>query len=297
LEAQFYRPGFLGAGREALGKSFFANLVSIAFSAFDPFDLPAADENASDGTPHSYIGLTDSSGDGSSTLKSRNKLHSEFIEALRFCLSETIRRERWISAVSVLESDSNFADMKLLELTEMESEQLPERAEKLISLMSSGHAITILTITQLVAKVEEKTLVLIDEPESHLHPPLLSALVRSLSQLLYKQNGVAIVATHSPVVLQEIPSSCVWKLYRTRTSSEKSRPRIETFGENVGTLTREVFGLEVEKAGFHTLLRQAVDSGGSYEAIVDGFKGSLGLEAHGILRAMVINRDADQNSI
>lgn len=295
LGARFYEPGLFGAGRKALGKDFFANLVSIAFSAFDPFDLPAADENPSDGTPYSYIGLTDYSGEDGSILKSRDELHSEFIDALRFCLSETVRRQRWLDAVSVLESDSNFADMKLLELTEIEPEDLPARAGKLVSRMSSGHAITILTITQLVAKVEEKTLVLIDEPESHLHPPLLSALVRSLSQLLYKQNGVAIVATHSPVVLQEIPSACVWKLYRTRASSEKSRPSIETFGENVGTLTREVFGLEVEKAGFHTLLRQEVDSGGSYETIVDRFKGSLGLEAHGILRAMVINRDAGQD--
>ncbi len=40
--------------------------------------------------------------------------------------------------------------------------------------MSSGHAIVLLTVTKLVARVEEKTLVLIDEPESHLHPPLLS---------------------------------------------------------------------------------------------------------------------------
>ncbi len=44
----------------------------------------------------------------------------------------------------------------------------------LIKRMSSGHAIVLLTVTKLVARVEEKTLVLIDEPESHLHPPLLS---------------------------------------------------------------------------------------------------------------------------
>jgi predicted ATP-dependent endonuclease of OLD family len=159
--------------------------------------------------------------------------------------------------------------------------------------MSSGHAIAILTITQLVAKVEEKSLVLIDEPESHLHPPLLSALIRSISQLLYKQNGVAIIATHSPVVLQEIPKSCVWKLYRERISSEKLRPEIETFGENVGTLTREVFRLEVEKSGFHTLLVECVASGQTYEEILQRFGGSLGFEAKGILRAMTINRDLD----
>ncbi|PJN92440.1 hypothetical protein CNY89_29680, partial [Amaricoccus sp. HAR-UPW-R2A-40] len=73
--------------------------------------------------------------------------------------------------------------------------------------MSSGHAIIILTLTQLVAQVQEKSLVLMDEPESHLHPPLLSAFIRSLSRLLHRQNGVAIIATHSPVVLQEIPRS------------------------------------------------------------------------------------------
>lgn len=292
--AEFYQKQALFSSRNNLGKDFFANLVSIAFSAFDPFDLPASDENPSDGTPYSYIGLTDYSGDDGAILKSRTQLHEEFIEALKFCLSESSRKQRWSDAITVLESDSNFAEMNLLDLLQYDSDQLSEKARRLIRKMSSGHTITILTITQLVAKVEEKTLVLIDEPESHLHPPLLSALIRSLSQLLYKQNGVAIIATHSPVVLQEIPKSCVWKLYRERASSEKLRPEIETFGENVGTLTREVFRLEVEKSGFHTLLLEAVTSGKTYDEILSHFHGSLGFEARGILRAMTINRDSDQ---
>jgi len=290
--AEFYQKQIFSSSKTSLGKEFFTNLVSIAFSAFDPFDLPASDENPSDGTPYSYIGLTDYSGDDGAILKSRTDLHKEFIEALNFCLSEPLRKQRWSDAISVLESDTNFAEMKLLELLQYDLDDLSEPAEKRIKKMSSGHAIAILTVTQLVAKVEEKTLVLIDEPESHLHPPLLSALIRTLSQLLYKQNGVAIIATHSPVVLQEIPKSCVWKLYRERVSSKTLRPEIETFGENVGTLTREVFRLEVEKSGFHTLLRDAVASGGTYEEIVSRFRGSLGFEARGTLRAMTINRDS-----
>ncbi|CAB3762834.1 hypothetical protein B7G54_24305 [Burkholderia puraquae] len=291
--AEFYAKHSLFSTRINLGKGFFSNLVSVAFSAFDPFDLPASDENPADGTPYSYIGLTDYSGDDGAILKSRTQLHEEFIEALKFCLSESPRKQRWRDAISILESDSNFAEMKLLDLLQYDLGNDPEPARRIIARMSSGHAITILTVTQLVAKVEEKTLVLIDEPESHLHPPLLSALVRSLSQLLHRQNGVAIIATHSPVVLQEIPKSCVWKLYRERISSEKFRPEIETFGENVGTLTREVFRLEVEKSGFHTLLREAVASGGTYEEILSQFQGNLGFEARGILRAMTINRDSD----
>ncbi|WP_082621588.1 AAA family ATPase [Bordetella sp. N] len=291
--AEFYQKQFFADSRKRLGKDFFANLVSIAFSAFDPFDLPAANENPSDGTPYSYIGLTDYSGDDGAILKSRAQLHEEFVESLKFCLSELPRRQRWADTISVLQSDSNFAEMQLLDLLHYDLDTISEPAGHRIAKMSSGHAIAILMVTQLVAKVEEKTLVLIDEPESHLHPPLLSALVRSLSQLLYKQNGVAIIATHSPVVLQEIPKSCVWKLYRERTSSEKFRPEVETFGENVGALTRDVFRLEVEKSGFHTLLREAVASGETYDEILSRFQGNLGFEARGILRAMTINRDSE----
>jgi hypothetical protein len=38
-------------------------------------------------------------------------------------------------------------------------------------------------------------------------PPLLAAMMRALSDLLVDRNGVAVVATHSPVVLQEVPAS------------------------------------------------------------------------------------------
>src|SRR5581483_11473983 len=102
--------------------------------------------------------------------------------------------------------------------------------------------------------VEERTLVLLDEPEAHLHPPLLSAFVRALSALLTNRNGVAIIATHSPVVVQEVPKNCVWKMRRSGAWVSMERPEAETFGENVGVLTREIFGLEVTKSGFHRML-------------------------------------------
>ncbi|MDT9120903.1 AAA family ATPase, partial [Escherichia coli] len=82
--------------------------------------------------------------------------------------------------------------------------------------MSSGHAIVLFTITRLVDVVGEKSLVLFDEPEVHLHPPLLSAFLRTLCDLLDARNGVAIIPTHSPVVLQEVPKSCMWKVLRSR---------------------------------------------------------------------------------
>lgn len=277
-----------------ISKEYFGGLVSIAFSAFDPFDMPPENSDPAQGTLYSYVGLTEIADEGGALLKSRDALFAEFVESLKFCLSEKLRRERWARAVETLESDENFASMRLLQLLEVQVEaELEETALRLIKKMSSGHAIVILILTKLVAKLVEKTLVLLDEPESHLHPPLLSALIRSLSELLHNRNAVAIIATHSPVVLQEIPKSCVWKIIRSRTASSWARPTTETFGENVGTLTREVFGLEVVKSGFHTILSQSVSEGRTYDEVFEEFGGNLGFEARGILRAMVAERDED----
>ncbi len=174
--------------------------------------------------------------------------------------------------------------------------EVQKSAFGLVERMSSGHTIVLLAITNLIETIEEKTLVLIDEPESHLHPPLLSAFTRALSDLLVDRNAVAIIATHSPVVLQEVPKSCVWKLERTRNEGRAFRPESETFGENVGILTREVFGLEVTKSGFHALLAQEVEDNQSFEEILEKYDNQLGFEAQAVLRALISNREAAHES-
>jgi predicted ATP-dependent endonuclease of OLD family len=148
----------------------------------------------------------------------------------------------------------------------------------------------LLTITKLVEKVEEQTLVLMDEPEAHLHPPLLSAFVRSLSDLLIDRNGVAIVATHSPVVLQEVPGRCVWKIVRHGGAARADRPEIETFAENVGVLTREVFGLEVTRSGFHRMLAHSVDATDSIDDVLGKFDNEVGSDGRALISSLIATR-------
>ncbi len=64
----------------------------------------------------------------------------------------------------------------------------------------------------------------------------------------------------------------------------------ETFAENVGVLTREVFGLEVSKSGFHDLLESSVSEGKGYEEIEHEYQNQLGFEGKAILRSMVNNK-------
>jgi predicted ATPase len=298
-DAEFYTTSMLPDHKLKIDPTnYFGSFISVAFSAFDPFEQPPPSEEEGVGFLYSYVGLIDHSQErgaqASKHLKSDETLHAEFVQALKVCFADKDRKTRWEQAIATLESDENFADMKLRSLTKLSDNELERHARKTIEKMSSGHTIVILSITLLVARVNEKTLVLFDEPESHLQPPLLSALMRSLAQLLKARNAVAIIATHSPVVLQEIPKSCVWKVSRLRLASTNTRPEKETFGENVGTLTRDVFGLDVEKSGFHTILADLVKSHNpegveAYDVILEQIGGNLGYEAKGILKAMIAN--------
>lgn len=274
-------------GMRPIARDYFSSVISVSFSAFDPFNPPQERVDPSLGTCYFYVGLKSYADEGGALLKSQKELADEFVESLALCLSERARSERWKEAIQNLESDDNFAEMGLGQLWPLRDAALDERARSLLKRMSSGHAIVLLTLTKLVARVEEKTIVLFDEPESHLHPPLLSALVRSLSRLLNNRNAIAILATHSPVVLQEIPRSCVWKITRSGLASEARRPEIETFGENVGLLTRETFGLEVSKSGFNALLSSEAERSETYDQALSNFAGQLGFEGRAILRSLM----------
>lgn len=275
---------------QAIQRNYFSGIVSVSFSAFDPFNPPVEQSDPSKGTCFFYVGLKSIADESGTLLKSQKDLADEFIDSLKLCLSEKSRSFRWLDAIRNLESDDNFAEMNLAQLFNASNEDLEDTARSLLKRMSSGHTIVLLAITKLVARVDEKTLVLFDEPESHLHPPLLSALIRGLSKLLSSRNAIAIIATHSPVVLQEIPKSCVWKITRSGLSSESQRPETETFGENLGLLTREVFSLEVAKSGFNELLLTEAARANTYEDVIAAFQDQLGLEGRAILQSIMYRK-------
>ncbi|RNV98868.1 AAA family ATPase [Enterobacter asburiae] len=269
----------------------FSGIISVSFSAFDDFDLPDIKVT---GLKAYQIGLRyyDENISSEVLIKSPAMLKNDLVESFKVCRLGP-RRTRWYDAIKVLESDPLFEEADFCQLLNYDDTHWEEFSRQKFNKLSSGHAIVLLTITKLVELVDEMTLVILDEPESHLHPPLLSAFTRALSDLLTKRNGVALVATHSPVILQEVPKECVWKISRSGSSSTASRPRLETFGENVGILTSEIFGLEVTRSGFHKVLEEAIDDNSTYENIFEMFGGALGSEARMILRGLLSNRDAE----
>ena len=282
----------------------FANLVSVTFSAFDEFLwIEKAPNKRKTAISYTSVGLrklvslkTDSGVKKKVITQNIDRLSGDFANSALVC-SRGARRERWRRALETLETDSLLCEGDVGSLANIEDEkEFLNTAKDLYKKLSSGHKIVLLTLTKLVNLVEERSLVLMDEPEAHLHPPLLSAFVRALSDLLISRNGVAIIATHSPVVVQEVPSTCVWKISRHGVSSVAERPEIETFAETVGILTREVFGLEVDRSGFHKMIREVVEQEDTFEGVINRFDGEIGAQGQALVRAM-LHRRANQDNV
>lgn len=255
----------------------FANLVSVGFSAFDALEPLAPTRDVG----YQYVGLKKR---GESGLKGPSELGEEFAESASACMSQgPVRARRWRKVLERLEdTDPIFQDHQIALLADANAEG-PD-AQDLFAPLSSGHKIVLLTLARLVEHTTERTLVLMDEPEAHLHPPLLSTFIRVLSELLLDTNGVALIATHSPVVLQETPRRAVWALRRAGDDVRVDHPEIETFGENVGVITREIFGLEVTRTGFHAMIEELAGADLNYEDILGAFAGALGAEGRALAR-------------
>ena len=69
------------------------------------------------------------------------------------------------------------------------------------------------------------------------------------------------------------------------------RPSIETFGENVSALTREVFGLDVANTGYITLLKELINKKHTYDEIIGILGDQLGYEGKLILSNLIAVRD------
>lgn len=254
----------------------FSRIIFVSFSAFDELNFKTKSEK------FIKIGLP-SSTDGKSSIE---KMTATFSTSFSNCVRGPQKRLMQ-KILHMLTSDPMFNESGILNFCDDNSSCDLTELASVFSRLSSGHKIILLSVTQLIEKVMEKTLVFLDEPEGHLHPPLLSAFVRALSELLTDTNGVAIIATHSPVILQEVPRSCIWKLRRTGANCHAERLQIESFGSDITTLTTEIFGLEVTNSGFHYLLQSLVNKYHDYDAVLRALKGQLGDEGRALVRTMV----------
>ncbi|MGW0240961.1 AAA family ATPase [Micromonospora chalcea] len=273
----------------------FGAVITVSYSAFDTFEVPGASpeerallEHDGEAFGHVYCGLRKFNVDAASTerldqLKSIAEIREEFIETTNRLKTQD-RRLMYKQALEPLADEPSFQRLGLT-IQDLVGEDLHDTFDSL----STGHKIVLNIIAQLSAHLQPHSLLLLDEPECHLHPPLLAAFLKSLNILLDEGSSFAVIATHSPVVLQEVPKRYVRILRRFGDDTFVDEPETETFGENVGTLTRQVFNLDSTRTDFHDLLRRLSQTM-TFDQITELFPEGMSGQARAYLATLTRNR-------
>lgn len=127
--------------------------------------------------------------------------------------------------------------------------------------MSAGQKALASIYSGVFSHLDKQGLVLLDEPENFLHPSLISKFVRNMNELLRVKKGFAVLATHSPIVVQETPSRFVWVMERTDSGSQFTQPHFETFGESIENIDEYLFETDFRSSHWKHVLRELVLAG------------------------------------
>ncbi|WP_316233396.1 AAA family ATPase [Bradyrhizobium sp. SZCCHNPS2010] len=294
----------------------FSRIITIAYSAFDTFQVPGVNETEkrqiikdvqSKAGRYVFAGLRDIASElnesiaGPSVsapepdddgfaldreefthLKSAKHLAEEYATAIDL-IFERNRTRILIRVLKLLFSDPSFAEISGKSAVDF----LREDQRRAFMSWSTGHKIVLHATVTLIANALPKSIVLMDEPESHLHPPLLAAFMHGVRAVLDEYDSFAVIATHSPVVVQETLRRHVSIVNRIEGGTAILPPRIETYGESIGEITNEVFGLHANATDYHTTLRGMVEEGLTLEEIDSHFDGGMSLQARAYVMSLL----------
>ncbi len=108
--------------------------------------------------------------------------------------------------------------------------------------LSSGEITFLRFAANAVLHIENGSLLLFDEPETHFHPSFISSFFILLTKILELTGSVAIIATHSTYFVREVFKDQVHVLKATENNEIQTlQPSMKTFGADVGSISQFVF--------------------------------------------------------
>lgn len=257
----------------------FSKIIALSYSIFDVFRRPKPSKHFS----YVYCGIR-----GDNDEIDKRALFQRHIASLKqinkFRLNET-----WFNSIKNLVDLSSIGYKteewfhEITNIEEIESSQTLN--------LSSGQSILLYTLTELIAHITENSLILFDEPETHLHPNAIAQLVNVISDIATKFNSFVIISTHSPIVIQEIPAKNVW-IFERDGNTPITRPLdIESYGENLTIITEHIFETSEIKDRYKEALRELATHR-SYQEILQIFENRLSLNAKIFLSGLYNNESS-----
>jgi len=126
-------------------------------------------------------------------------------------------------------------------------------------------------LAEVLAYITTESLLLFDEPETHLHPNSISLFVNVINRILKEYNSYAIISTHSPQIIQEVPAKDIIVIERLDNIPSIRGLDIETFGENLNTITERIFHTNSHDEYYREFLTKLSKSN-SYSKIIEMFE-------------------------
>lgn len=210
----------------------FSKIISLSYSPFDSFKPSKSGVNVD----HIFCSLRDDSGnlgdDRSRAIK---------FGKVRKRVEELERVEDWAEILKEFLPTAFFDDVFDMSsdnkmLINVENLNMARRN------LSSGQRILLETVTNIVAHIRYDSLLLFDEPETHLHPNAIAQLMNTIYELVNRFESFCIVTTHSPIIIRELLSRNVFVFDRVEDTLAIRKIGMESFGANLSDITEEVFG-------------------------------------------------------
>ncbi|SAL53397.1 hypothetical protein AWB71_02876 [Caballeronia peredens] len=152
-------------------------------------------------------------------------------------------------------------------------------------LLSSGEISFLRFAAQASMFIENGSLLLLDEPETHLHPNFISQFVALLDGLLSRTGSAAVIATHSAYFVREVFREQVTVLRTDEQGLLTTSPlRLQTFGADVGSISYFVFGEDEPSRLAAEVEDRLLKRYQSWEQLYGRYKHELSSEMLGSLR-------------
>lgn len=232
----------------------FTKVVAASYSVFDRFyDIDARAFN------FEYCGMHNNAG-GLMTLeqlKARHKRNAETINALN-------------RGKNLKKFLGNILPNEMLEdLFENGSIFKYNVYKDYYDKMSSGQTMLTNLIIDITANVRSNCLIMIDEPEVHLHPNAITQIINVVNLVCERFSSCCIMATHSPLVIQSLLSRNVLIMERDVDGMPVVRQmRVESLGENLTTINEEIFSNGQRDKYYRRLIEKAVEGKESMEQVL-----------------------------
>lgn len=249
----------------------FSRAIAVSYSALDRFRRPGKGRTDRTFSYH-YCGIYDETGRIAPRAQMFRKMRTAFE-----IVEKSGHKDIWSEVLADVLDDGAFTLVS--EYLRGGDEPKPKAPA-----LSSGQLVLASTLTGVIAVIEPASLLLYDEPELHLHPNAIAGLMRAIERLLSHFRSYAVIATHSPMILQQVPARYVRVFTRLDRMTTIEPLGIESFGQNLTVLTEQIFKAGDTPSRFRDW-SQRIAPAQTLEQIQAGFEYPLSFEAKMFLRA------------